>query len=65
MIVSGTWSLILRKGEKNRCLRILDPKGEEVIEEGTKLHSEGLHNLYLLPNIIRLIKLWKMRQLGI
>jgi hypothetical protein len=67
MGVSETWSLTLRKGEKNTVfenivlMRIFESKREEVIEGWMKLHNEGVHNLYFLPNIIRLIKLRKMR----
>jgi hypothetical protein len=56
------WSLTLRKEHRlrvfeNRVLRrIFGPKRDEVTEEWRKLHNGELHNLYLLPDIIRQIK---------
>jgi hypothetical protein len=35
-----------------------------VTAEWRKLHNEELHNLYSLPNIIRMIKLRRMRWIG-
>jgi hypothetical protein len=32
--------------------------------DGGKLHNEELYNLYSLPNIIRMIKSWRMRWAG-
>jgi hypothetical protein len=29
-----------------------------------KLHNEELHNLYVSPNIIRMMKSWRMRWAG-
>jgi hypothetical protein len=50
---------------ENRVLRILfGPKRDEVIGEWRKLHNEELHNLCLYPNIIRHIKLRRMRWAG-
>jgi hypothetical protein len=47
---------------ENRVLRrIFGPKRDEVTGEWRKLHNEKLHNLYSLPNIIRMIKSRKMR----
>jgi hypothetical protein len=37
-------------------LRIFGLKGDEVSGGWGKLHNEELHNLYSLPNIIRMIK---------
>jgi hypothetical protein len=36
--------------------RIFGPEREEVPRDWRRLHSEGLHNLYTSPNIIRAIK---------
>jgi hypothetical protein len=36
--------------------RVYRPKREEVVEDWRRLHNEELYNLYLLPNIIRVIK---------
>jgi hypothetical protein len=50
---------------ENRVLRrIFGPKRDEVTGEWRKLHSEELHNLYTSPDIIRQIKLRRMRWVG-
>jgi len=42
---------------ENRVLRrIFGPKKEEVVGSWRRLHTKELHNLYTLPNIIRVIK---------
>jgi hypothetical protein len=41
--------------------RIYGPKREEVAGSWRRLHIEELHNLYALPNIIRVIKSRRMR----
>jgi hypothetical protein len=47
---------------ENRLLRkIFRPKREEVAEGWRRLHNEALHNLCTSPNIIRMIKLRRMR----
>jgi hypothetical protein len=47
---------------ENRVLRrIFGPKRDEVIGGLRKLHNEVLHNLYALPNIIRMIKSRRMK----
>jgi hypothetical protein len=47
---------------ENRVLRrIFGPNREEVAEGWRRLHNEVLHNLYASPNIIRVIKLRRMR----
>jgi hypothetical protein len=47
---------------ENQILRrIFGLKGDEIIGGWKKLDNEELHNLYLSPNIIRLIKSWRMR----
>jgi hypothetical protein len=45
---------------ENRVLRIFGPKRKE---DGSwrKLHNDELHDLYSLPNIVRLIKSKRMR----
>jgi hypothetical protein len=64
-----TWSLTLR-GEhrlrvfEKRVLRIFGPKRDEGTGDWRKLHNEGLHKLYSLPNIIRMIKTRGMRWAG-
>jgi hypothetical protein len=46
---------------ENRVLkRIFGPKRDEVRGEWSKLHNEGL-NLYLSPNVVRIIKSRRMR----
>jgi hypothetical protein len=50
---------------ENRVLRrIFGPMRDEVTGDWRKLHNEELHNLYSSPNIIRMIKSWKMRWAG-
>jgi hypothetical protein len=50
---------------ENRVLRrICEPKRDEVTGEWRKLHNEELHNLYSSPDIIRQVKLRRMRWAG-
>jgi hypothetical protein len=50
---------------KNRVLRrIFRPKRGEWTGGWRKLHNEKLHNLYSSPNIIRMIKLRRMKCTG-
>jgi hypothetical protein len=64
------WSLTLREKHRlrvfvNRVLRrIFGLKRNEVMKDWRKLHNEELHNLYTLPNIIRMIKSRRMRWAG-
>jgi hypothetical protein len=57
-----TWSLILREKQKlwvfeNRVLRrIFEPKRDVVKGGWRKLYNKELHDLYSLPNIIRIIQ---------
>jgi len=45
------------KVSENRMLkRIFESKRKEVTGEWRKCHEEGLHTLYSLPDIIRVIK---------
>jgi hypothetical protein len=44
--------------------RIFRPKRDEVTGDLRKLHNEELHNLYSLPNKIRMIKSRTMRWAG-
>jgi len=44
--------------------RLFGPKRDEVTEEGWKLHSEELNNLYSSPNIFRVIKTRRMKWAG-
>jgi hypothetical protein len=47
---------------ENRVLkRIFGPERAEVVGSWRRLHNEELHNLYTLPNIIRVIKSRRMR----
>jgi hypothetical protein len=61
------WSLTLREEHgvrvfENKVLRrISGPNRDKVTGEWRKLHNEKLHNLYSSPNIIRQIKLRRMR----
>jgi hypothetical protein len=50
---------------ENRVLkRIFGPKREKVAGGQKTLHNEELHNLYVSPNIIRLIKTRRIRWVG-
>jgi hypothetical protein len=47
---------------ENRVLRrIFGPKRGEVAGGWRRLHNEELHNLYASPNVIRVMKSWRMR----
>jgi hypothetical protein len=65
-----TRSLALREEHrlrvfKNRVLRrIFGPKRDEVTGKWRKLHNGELHNLYSSPDIIRQIKLRRMKWAG-
>jgi hypothetical protein len=51
---------------ENRVLRgIFEPKRDEVRGEWRKLHNEELHDRCSSPNIMRVIKLRRMRWAGI
>jgi hypothetical protein len=50
---------------ENRVLRrIFGPKREEVAGGWRRPHNEEFHNLYISPNIIRVIKSRRMRWAG-
>jgi hypothetical protein len=50
---------------ENRVLRgIFGPKRDEVTGELRKLHDEGLNYLYPLTNIIKVVKLRRIRRVG-
>jgi len=46
----------LRVFEIRVLMKIFGPKREKVSEEWRKLHTEELHDLYCLTNVIRTIK---------
>jgi hypothetical protein len=43
-------------------LKTSGPQRDEIMGGLRKLHNEGLHNLYCLPNIIRMLKPRRIRQ---
>jgi hypothetical protein len=50
---------------ENRVLRkVFGPKRDEVTGEWRKLHNEELNYLYSLLNIVRVVKLRRMRWAG-
>jgi hypothetical protein len=65
-----TWSLTLREEQRvrvfeNRVLRrIFGPKRDEARGDWRRRHNKELNNLYSSPNIIRVIKLRRMRWVG-
>jgi hypothetical protein len=65
-----TWSLTLREQSRlrvfeNRVLRrIFGPKRGEVTGEWRKLHNEEFSDLYCSPNIVRVIKVRRLRWVG-
>jgi hypothetical protein len=44
--------------------RIFGPRRDEVMGDWRKLHNKELHNLYISPNIIRMMKSRRMRWAG-
>jgi hypothetical protein len=48
----------------NGMLRIFGPKREEVAGGWRRLHNEEVHNLYGLPDIVRVIKSRNMKWAG-
>ena len=62
-----TWSLTLREGKKERVFenmvwrRIFVPRRYGVTGEWRRLYNEELNDLYSSPNIVRVIKLTRMR----
>jgi hypothetical protein len=65
-----TWFLTLREENRskvfgNRVLRRTSgPKRGEVAGGWRRLHNEELHNLYASQNIIKVIKLGRLRYVG-
>jgi hypothetical protein len=61
------WDITLRENHRlrvfeNRVLRrIYGPNREEVAGGWRRLHNEVLHNLYTLLNIIKMMKLRRIR----
>ena len=55
---------MLRVSENMVLRRIFRPKRDEVTWEWKRLHNEKLNDLYSSPNIVRVIKLGRMRWAG-
>jgi hypothetical protein len=51
----------MKVSENRLLMRIFGPKRKEVVGDWRRLHNEELHNWYALANIIRVIKLRRMR----
>jgi len=50
---------------ENRVLRrVFGSKRDEVTRESRKLHNEEIRDLYSLPNVVRVVKLRRMRWAG-
>ena len=59
-----TWSILLNEKQRHRLLRrIFAPKRDKVRREWRKICNE-LHDLYSTLNILRVIKLRRMRCVG-
>jgi hypothetical protein len=62
-----TWSLTLREECRLRVLenrvlrRIFGPKRDELTREWRRLHKKKLYALYSSPDIIRVVKLRRLR----
>ena len=57
-----TWSLALREERMPLVLRgISGAMRDEVTREGRRIHKEEIYNLYFTTDIIRVIKLRKMK----
>jgi hypothetical protein len=54
----------LRVFENRMLRRAFGPKRDEVTGKWKKLHNEELNDLYSLPNIVRVVKLRRMRWAG-
>jgi len=54
----------LRVFENRVVRRVFGAKRDEVTGEWRKLHKEELRNVYSLPNIVRVVKLRRMRWAG-
>ena len=70
LYVCETWSLTLREGRKLKVFekmvlrRIFGPRRDEVTGKLKRLHNKELNDLYSSPNIVRVIKLRRMRWAG-
>jgi hypothetical protein len=54
----------LRAFENRELRRVFGPKRDEVTGKWRKLLNEELNDLYSLPNIVRVVKLGRMRWAG-
>ena len=63
-ITGGKKAEGVRMFENMVLRRIFGPRREEITGEWRRLHNEELNDLYSSPNIVRLIKLRRMRWAG-
>jgi hypothetical protein len=67
LYVCETWSLTFREERRLRVFEnkvsrsIFGPRRDEVKGDWRKLHNEELNDLYVSPNIVRVIKSRRMR----
>jgi hypothetical protein len=53
----------LRVFERRVLRRLFGPNSDEVTRDWRKLHDEELYNLYILQNVVRMIKSRRLRWL--
>jgi hypothetical protein len=54
----------MRVFEDRVLSRIFGPRGNEVSRDWRKLQNEEFHNLYSSPNIVKIVKSWRIKWAG-